>query len=1126
MINSAGARSVNRPPEEVLGKDDTEIFDQETAHRVREDDRKVMETGETLIFDYTIPTLNGPVTHIASRSPYRDQDGNIVGVIGVSHDITRRKRAEEALRISKTRYKSLVLATAQIIWTADPEGRVIEPLPSWQEYTGQSDEEVAGWGWTSAIHPDDFNSILEQLRQSTVIKTIYDYEYRLRRSDGIYRRFAVRAVPVLNEDGSTREWVGVCADITDQKQTDEEKNRLLKELQERVKELTAFHQTARLLQNENLTIEELLEEIAALLPPAWQYPEFAAARVEYREMSFQTAGFRETQWKQQSEFSTSDGVRGCIKVVYIEHPDEAIENPFLAEEQALLDSISEMLRIQIDRRIVLSALQASESRSRQLIESSLIGIIYWDMKGRIIDANDTFLNMVGYSRDDLMKGMLRWTDMTPAEYRELDSIALEQIRETGSCAPFEKEYYRKDGSRVPVLLAGTMIDNDPGDLICFVIDRSPLLSAETALRQSESLQSAILKSIPAYIALLDREGNILLINDRWRSFRNEYTFHGTDYDVGANYIHLCEESEIRLSEARQAAMGIRSVLDGAVDHFEMEYPCHSPYGKQWFRLTATRWPVDERLAGAVVMHIDITQHKTVEEQLRRSQSSLQKSQEIAHLGSYELNIPYSPSDYWSDEIFRIFGLDPKTGTMNIEEAINSIVHPDDKDTVRRVIEKAIDEGEAFDFECRIVRPGGNIRRVRSMGGPLLDKSGRVIKLIGTLADVTDRWHLENQLRQAQKMEAIGKLAGGVAHDFNNLLTVIQGYSEMLLDKVPADTPAREMIGEVRKAADRAAALTHQLLAFSRRQVLAPVVLDINALIGDINRMLQRLIGEDIHIKTYLSHDLWRVKADASQVEQVIMNLAVNARDAMPGGGDLIISTDNIWLNEERLKDYEEVKPGAYAMLTVTDTGTGMDEDTVAHIFEPFFTTKEIGKGTGLGLATVYGIVKQSDGHIEVNSLPGSTTFRIYLPRAEEADLLKRHSGSANFSSKGDETILVAEDEEGVRSLVCLILQSSGYAVLEARNGRQALSLAQMHQGTIHLLITDIVMPTISGRELSNKIRLIRPGIKVLYLSGYSEDVLADQNEVEPDSTFLQKPFTPVALTGKVREILDAQKAIN
>lgn len=1123
MINSAGARSVNRPPEEVIGKDDTEIFDHETARKVREDDRTVMETGEAFVFDYTIPTSNGLVTHIASRSPYRDQQGNIIGVIGVSHDITGRKRIEEALRISKTRYKSLVLATSQIIWTADPEGRVTEPISSWQEYTGQTDEEVAGWGWTKALHPDDFNKIVEELKQSAIKKSVYDIEYRARRHDGVYRLFAVRAVPVLNDDGSVREWVGACTDITDRKHTDEEKNRLLKELQERVKELYAFHQTARLLQNESLSVEELLEKIVSLLPAAWQYREVAAARIEYRGMSFQTAGFQESHWKQQSEFSTSDGVRGCIKVVYPEHPADMDDNPFLAEEQALLDSISEMVRSQLDRRIVFSALQASESRARQLIESSLIGILYWDLKCTITDANDTFLKMVGYSRDDLVNGRLLCIDMTPPEYHEIDALALEEAKESGTFTPFEKEYYRKDGSRLPILLGGAMLDEDPQSMICFVIDRSPLITAETALRQSEALQSAILKSIPAYIALLDREGNTLLVNDRWRNFRNEYTFHGADYDVGTNYIHLCEQACSRIADARQAAMGIRSVLDGSVDHFEMEYPIGSPPEKQWFNLTATRWPVDERLAGAVVMHIDITQHKMVEEQLRRSQSSLQKSQEIAHLGSYEINLPYSPSDYWSDEIFRIFGLDSETGTISIEEFINTLVHPDDRDNVRRVVEKATDEQESFDFEFRIARPDGTVRRVRSIGGPVVGNSGRVTKLIGTLADVTDRWHLENELRQAQKMEAIGKLAGGVAHDFNNLLTVIQGYSEMLLDKTSADIPTREMIGEVRKAADRAASLTHQLLAFSRRQVLAPVILDINALIGDINRMLQRLIGEDIHIKTYLAPDLWRVKADSGQVEQVIMNLAVNARDAMPGGGDLIISTDNIWLDEENLKDYAEIKAGAYVMLTVTDTGTGMDEETIAHIFEPFFTTKEVGKGTGLGLATVYGIVKQSDGHIEVNSLPGSTTFRVYLPRAEETDMSIRRRRAANLSSQGDETILVAEDEEGVRSLVCLILQSSGYKVIEARNGQEALALAKTHQSTIHLLITDIVMPTIGGRELSNKVRSIRPGIKILYLSGYSEDLLADQNELEPDSIFLQKPFTPIALTGKVREILDAPK---
>jgi len=383
--------------------------------------------------------------------------------------------------------------------------------------------------------------------------------------------------------------------------------------------------------------------------------------------------------------------------------------------------------------------------------------------------------------------------------------------------------------------------------------------------------------------------------------------------------------------------------------------------------------------------------------------------------------------------------------------------------------------------------------------------------------------LSEQLQQAQKMEAIGRLAGGVAHDFNNLLSIIIGYSELLLEQEQLNESGRDLVHDVLKAGERAAALTAQLLAFSRKSIIRPRPTDINALTRDLQRMLHRLIGEDIDLLVLLDESLRPVLADPTQIEQVIMNLAVNARDAMPLGGKLIIETQALSVEEPFVQAHEGVKPGNYAMLAVTDNGMGMSDDVKVRIFEPFFTTKEVGKGTGLGLATIYGIVKQSNGHISVYSELGSgTTFKVYLPIAEHEEAFRRRPepSSVRVSPTGTETILLVEDEEGVRKLSRLVLESYGYTVLEASNGRQAIDVAAAHEGPIHLLLTDVVMPKLNGRELAASITRTRPNTKVLFMSGYTDDAILHLGVLETDMPLLQKPFTPTVLARKVRDSLD------
>jgi len=407
---------------------------------------------------------------------------------------------------------------------------------------------------------------------------------------------------------------------------------------------------------------------------------------------------------------------------------------------------------------------------------------------------------------------------------------------------------------------------------------------------------------------------------------------------------------------------------------------------------------------------------------------------------------------------------------------------------------------------------------------LRDAAGAVQGAICTALDITDRKQLEEQFRQAQKMEAVGRLAGGIAHDFNNLLMVIQGYADLLAERLPVGNSLRRNAEQIQSAAQRASGLTRQLLAFSRKQIMAPTVLNVQTIVADMEKILRRLIGEDVDLGTSSSPDLWLVKADRSQIEQVVMNLALNARDAMPNGGRLTIEAANVEFDNSRSHPPAVLAPGKYVMLAVTDNGCGMDEKTQAHIFEPFFTTKEQGKGTGLGLATVYGIVKQSGGYVWVYSEPGhGTTFKIYLPKIEEegaADACDTRVGSTAVP-RGSEVVLLVEDEKGVRELAREYLEMTGYTVLEAENGHLALELASMHVGPIHVLMTDVVMPGISGRELADRVTRIRPEIKVLFMSGYTDQAVVRHGILETDAILLQKPFTLATLASKLREILAA-----
>jgi two-component system cell cycle sensor histidine kinase/response regulator CckA len=633
--------------------------------------------------------------------------------------------------------------------------------------------------------------------------------------------------------------------------------------------------------------------------------------------------------------------------------------------------------------------------------------------------------------------------------------------------------------------------------------------AEEALRVSESEMRALFAAMSDVVIVLDAEGRYLKIAPTNPSY-----LYRPPAELVGKKLHEVFEKEMAdfflthvrraLSEGRTQRVTYRLLLAGA---------------EVWFDGSVSPLSHDS----ALWIARDTTERKHAEEALRGSEER------------YRLLFELNPQPMWvyDQETLTFLAVNEaavKHYGYSREEflamTINDIRPPEEVPTFLEFLaEPAAGPAEAGTWKHR--KKDGSTLDVE-ITSHRLTFSGRPSELV-LVNDITERKQIEEQLRQSQKMEAVGKLAGGVAHDFNNLLTAITGYSELSLRRLSLEEPLHRNISEIKKAGERAAGLTRQLLAFSRKQVLQPKVLDLNQVVLETNRLLQRLIGEDIELLTKAKADLGKVKADPGQIEQVLMNLAVNARDAMPNGGALVIETANVYLDENYASRHPSVEPGWYVMLAVSDTGCGMDAETRERIFEPFFTTKEVGKGTGLGLSTVYGIVKQSGGNIWVYSEVGlGTAFKIYLPRAdkpEENEASDEMTSSDTEILKGTETVLLVEDEEMVRVMTREILLESGYHILEARNGNEALSVSERYQGPIHLLLTDVVMPQMGGRELAERLSKCRPEMRVLYMSGYTDDAIVRHGVLEEAMAFIQKPFAPDALGRKVREMLEAPQGV-
>jgi two-component system cell cycle sensor histidine kinase/response regulator CckA len=530
--------------------------------------------------------------------------------------------------------------------------------------------------------------------------------------------------------------------------------------------------------------------------------------------------------------------------------------------------------------------------------------------------------------------------------------------------------------------------------------------------------------------------------------------------------------------------------------------------------------IGSRIVGRVATFRDIGTSVRAAEALEQHRRFLEQAQEVAHIGSWVAELDGSDRLGWSAESHRIFGV--ALGDFDgSSEAFFALVHADDRDAVRAASASAVRDSRSYDMAHRIVRPDGSVRWVHECAHIVRDAGGRAVRMIGTVQDITERRQLEDQLRQSQKMEAIGRLAGGIAHDLNNALTAIAGYAELARGELPSDSVARADVDEIRRAAERAGSVTRQLLAFSRKQLLEPRVFDVNDTVASIARLLSRLLGPDTRVLTRLADDRLDVVGDPGQIEQALINLAVNARDAMPSGGELTLATARDRLDEEQTRGLVPMPPGEYIVLRVADTGHGMTHETMSRIFEPFFTTKDPGKGTGLGLSMVYGTLKQIGGFIFVDSeIDRGTTFQLFFPPAKVAPEPQRPAPAPKVGERhGQETLLIVEDETAVRNLVASALRNEGYELLLAASAEDALAIVERRDRPIDLLLTDAIMPGRSGVELAASLTARTPALPVIIMSGYTDEALPLEDSGAVVEC-LQKPFTPAELRRRIRDALD------
>ncbi len=1083
---------------------------------------------------------------LETATPRFTASGDFEGYAGTAIDITERRQAEQVLRKERRFLRQVIDINPNFVFAKDREGRFTLVNQAVADAYGTTVENLIG-KTDADFNPDAAE--VEHFRRGDLmvmnsLQELWIPEEKITDSKGKVRWLQTVKRPVVGDDGQAHQVLGVSTDLTDRLRAGE----ALKESEARFRLMAdaapvliwVSDATSRCTYFNkpwlDFTGRTLAQEIGSGWLDAVHPDDLALVR------GFDDFERTEQPYQHEYRLRRHDGEYRWVL-------DTGV--PRFTPEGAFEGYIGSVIDI-TDRRRAEEALKESEARYRTQVENAPEAIVVFDVDaGRFVEANDNATRLWGYSREEFLeKDPAALSAPLQPDGRPSAGAIRENVGRAlnGETPLFEWIHRDALGRDIPSEVRLARLPSASRRLVRgSVIDISER-------KRAEKLQSALYRIAATTSATDDIDEFYRAIHAIVGELMYAKNFYVALHDAYANlisYPYCVDEVDptpepmppgngltAHVLRTGQALLSLDEDFTAMLERGEVELVGSNSVA--WLGVPLKR---GGRTFGVLVVQsydprftfgeaekevlTFVSQQIAVALERKRAQEAMRESEERYRLlfernlaGVYRMTLVGRILEC-NDALARIFGYASREELVDRDMAV---LYPDTRQR-KDFLDALLRTRGLANYEMRGERKDGGIAWTFQNATLLADEQAGEVIVEGTVSDITERRQLEEQLRQSQKMEGIGQLAGGIAHDFNNLLTTVLGYSDMALSQLSEHDPIREDIAEIRKAGQRASNLTRQLLAFSRKQVFEPRVLDLNALIAESSRMLARLIGEHIRFETVLDPELGSVRADPGQVEQVIVNLVVNARDAMPEGGTLTMRTGNADVTAPSARDHGGVAPGRYIVISVRDTGVGIDPETQKRIFEPFFTTKEKPHGTGLGLATVYGIVSQSGGHIFVASETGrGSTFAIYLPRVEEAATSAAAAVPAAALRRGSETILLVEDEAAVRGLTLRCLQSSGYTVLQAASAEEALPIAASHAGRLDLLLTDVIMPGASGPELARRLLEKRPGTRVLYVSGYTDASMASQGALDDGAYFLQKPFTPESLARKVREVLDARDA--
>ncbi len=1121
--NGAGARLMGRATTQILGRNDANLFGSEAAEAIQAQDRRILTSGASESEDQIVSIASVTRVFQITKSQYRDAQGKIQGIIGISHELTVPLTAEHEFP-EKRQYLRLITETTPhwiYIFDLDEMGvtytnRSILRDLGYPRKLDQSERSVEGF--TAYMPPEELPHLARLFDEWPVLADgqIRDDEYRLRHADGSVHSFAGREIVFTRRpDGTVKQVLGTLTDITRQKRAEES-------LRQSESALAEAQQIGHL----GSWVLDLLKDEVSLSAECGRLLGLMLADV-HPSLDLFLAGVHSDD---------RDAVRTALKVAIADHcrfdhefryvrPDGQIRWMH-TRGHATYDKNGNSIRFVgisqdiTERKAADESHRENEARFRMLFDGAADAIFWADAEsGILINCNRAAEMLLGRERSEIIGQHQSF--LHPPEDAARNRERFEAHASVQSKSQFEVQVIRKDGTRVEVSISPSVtVINGQAVLQGMFRDISERkradLERQLATKELLTLEerfSKLFYASPFSIILATYpDGKIIEANNAFLSlfgFERQEVLGKTTGDL-----NIWVEPKMR------ADMVERLHETGSARDMEILFRAKS--GDLLTLLMSVEIVRIQGEAHSLAMSIDITKRKRAEADLHENQERLRLAVQATNLGPWDWDfltgtVNFSPE--WKSQLgYEDYEL------PNRYEAWESRLHPEDRQQVLAAMNDYL-AGRRPDYkvEFRLRHRNGEYRWMYTQGMAQRDASGKATRMFGCHLDVTDRKLLGDQLRQSQKMEAVGQLAGGIAHDFNNLLTVINGYCDLLLMDKPVQNPWATAVQEIYESGRRAAELTQQLLTFGRRSLSQPKRISLNDVVDTSQKLLRRLIGEQVVLTVDLDPDLGVIHADVNQLEQVLMNLAVNARDAMPSGGNLTITTKLVSFPEEKTPESDDAPRKPYARLQVIDTGMGIEESHLSHIFEPFFTTKDVGKGSGLGLAVVHGIVQQHGGRIHVASHRGvGTTFTMYFPLVNEAPDLQSSAGHSLVRG-GSETILLVEDEPSVRKLTRITLELHGFHVVEASNGQEALQIANGLNGRVNLLLTDVVMPGINGHQLAETLRLQYPHLLVMYVSGYHNDDGVRKASLQRYETFLAKPFSAQELVRRVRELLDLNR---